>query len=98
MQKFICMILAMVTEAVDAYAKQDLTLARKVMAHDDVVDDYVTRVKSGILGIIAAEPAHGEFALDLLMVAKYFERIGDHCTNIAEWVAFSVTGVHKDCQ
>ena len=89
---------AMVTEAVDAYVKQDLALARKVMAHDDVVDDYFTRVKSGIIDIIAAEPAHGEFALDLLMTAKYFERIGDHCTNIAEWVEFSVTGIHKDCQ
>ena len=89
---------AMVTEAVDAYVKQDLALARKVMAHDDVVDDYFTRIKSGIIDIIAAEPAHGEFALDLLMIAKYFERIGDHCTNIAEWVEFSVTGVHKDCQ
>ena len=89
---------AMVTEAVDAYVKQDLTLAKKVMAHDDVVDNYFTRVKSGIIDIISAEPAHGEFALDLLMIAKYFERIGDHCTNIAEWVEFSVTGIHKDCQ
>ena len=89
---------AMVTEAVDAYVKQDLAFARKVMAHDDVVDNYFTRVKSGIIDIIAAEPAHGEFALDLLMIAKYFERIGDHCTNIAEWVEFSVTGIHKDCQ
>ena len=89
---------AMVTEAVDAYVKQDLDLAKKVMAHDDVVDDYFSRVKNGIIGIIAAEPAQGEYALDLLMIAKYFERIGDHCTNIAEWVEFSVTGVHKDCQ
>lgn len=89
---------SMVTEAVDAYVKQDLEIARKVMAHDDVVDNYFTRVKSGIIDIIAAEPAHGEFALDLLMIAKYFERIGDHCTNIAEWVEFSVTGIHKDCQ
>ena len=88
----------MVTEAVDAYVKQDLELAKKVMAHDDVVDDYFSQVKNGIIGIIAAEPAQGEYALDLLMIAKYFERIGDHCTNIAEWVEFSVTGVHKDCQ
>ena len=88
----------MVTEAVDAYVKQDLDLARKVMAHDDAVDDYFTKVKNGIIEGIAAEPAHGEYALDLLMVAKYFERIGDHCTNIAEWVEFSVTGIHKDCQ
>ena len=89
---------AMVTEAVDAYVKQDLDLAGKVMAHDDVVDDYFNRVKKGIIDTIAAEPAEGEYALDLLMIAKYFERIGDHCTNIAEWVEFSVTGQHKDCQ
>ena len=88
----------MVTEAVDAYVKQDPGLARKVMAHDDVVDDYFTQIKSGIIDMISAEPSHGEYALDLLMIAKYFERIGDHCTNIAEWVEFSVTGVHKDCQ
>ena len=88
----------MVTEAVDAYVKQDLELARKVMAQDDVVDDYFTQVKKGIIDIIAAEPSQGEYALDLLMIAKYFERIGDHCTNIAEWVEFSVIGLHKDCQ
>ena len=88
----------MVTGAVDAYVKQDLELARSVMAHDDVVDDYFNRVKAGILDIIARDPGDGEYALDLLMIAKYFERIGDHCTNIAEWVEFSVTGIHKDCQ
>ena len=87
---------AMVTEAVDAYVKQDLDMARKVMAHDDVVDNYFSQVKSGIIDIIAAEPAHGEYALDLLMIAKYFERIGDHATNIAEWVEFSITGVHPE--
>ena len=88
----------MVTEAVDAYVKQDLELAYAVMKHDDIVDDYFNRVKNGIIGIIAKNPNDGEYALDLLMIAKYFERIGDHCTNIAEWVEFSVTGVHKDCQ
>ena len=88
----------MVTEAVDAYVKQDLELAHAVMKHDDIVDDYFNRVKAGIIDIIAENPAEGEYALDLLMIAKYFERIGDHCTNIAEWVEFSVTGIHKDCQ
>ena len=88
----------MVTEAVDAYVKQDLDMAKKVMAHDDIVDDYFNRVKKGIIGIIAENPNEGEYALDLLMIAKYFERIGDHCTNIAEWVVFSVTGEHKECQ
>ena len=89
---------AMVTEAVDAYVKQDLDLAKKVMAHDDIVDDYFAQVKNGIIDIIAAEPSQGAYALDLLMIAKYFERIGDHCTNIAEWVEFSITGIHQDCQ
>ena len=89
---------SMVTEAVDAYVDQNLELAKKVMAHDDVVDDYFAQVKNGSIDIIAAEPSQGEYALDLLMIAKYFERIGDHCTNIAEWVEFSVTGIHKDCQ
>ena len=88
----------MVTEAVDAYVRQDLQLAHAVMQHDDIVDDYFSRVKAGIIGIIAENPTEGEYALDLLMIAKYFERIGDHCTNIAEWVEFSVTGVHRDCQ
>ena len=88
----------MVTEAVDAYVKQDLELAYTVMKHDDIVDDYFNKVKAGIIGIIAENPTEGEYALDLLMIAKYFERIGDHCTNIAEWVEFSVTGVHRDCQ
>ena len=88
----------MVTEAVDAYVKQDLQLAYAVMKHDDIVDDYFNQVKKGIIGIIAENPNEGEYALDLLMIAKYFERIGDHCTNIAEWVEFSVTGLHKDCQ
>ena len=68
------------------------------MGHDDVVDDYFCRMKTDIIDMIAKNPNYGEYALDLLMIAKYFERIGDHCTNIAEWVEFSVTGVHKECQ
>ena len=62
---------------------------------DDVVDNYFTRIKSGLIDMIAKNPAEGEYALDLLMIAKYFERIGDHATNIAEWVEFSVTGSHN---
>ena len=88
----------MVTEAVDAYVKRDLQLARIVMDYDDVVDNYFNQIKHDILGILAANPGEGEYGLDLLMIAKYFERIGDHCTNIAEWVEFSVTGIHKDSQ
>ena len=88
----------MVREAVDSYVRQDLDMAHKVMGHDDIVDDYFIKVRTSLIDIIAANPADGEYALDLLMIAKYCERIGDHCTNIAEWVEFSVTGVHKDCQ
>ena len=88
----------MVTEAVDAYVKQDLTLAKKVMGDDDIVDDYFNQIKTDIIAIIASDPTDGEYALDLLMIAKYFERIGDHCTNIAEWVVFSPTGIREECQ
>ena len=73
-------------------------MAHAVLAHDDIVDNYFDTVKNNLIDMIASNPADGEYALDLLMIAKYFERIGDHCTNIAEWVAFSVTGTHKDCQ
>ena len=85
----------MVTESVDAYVKCDTMLAEQVIAEDDTVDGYFTQVKERLIGKIAQDPADGEYALDLLMIAKYFERIGDHATNIAEWVIFSVTGVHK---
>ena len=86
----------MVTESVDAYVKHDIMLAEKVVAYDDTVDDYFDQVKRRLITKIAEEPADGEYALDLLMIAKYFERIGDHAVNIAEWVIFSVTGVHKE--
>ena len=86
----------MVTESVDAYVGRDVALAGQVIREDDVVDDYFARVKSALIGRIAHDPSDGELALDLLMIAKYFERIGDHATNIAEWVIFSVTGEHKN--
>ena len=86
----------MVTESIDAYVKQDLALAEKVVAEDDTVDSVFDQVKEQLLGCIARSPEEGEYALDLLMIAKYFERIGDHAVNIAQWVTFSVTGVHKE--
>lgn len=86
----------MVTESVDAYVKCDLSIADAAIRHDDVVDDYFLKVKSSLIRMIAEKPEDGEYALDLLMIAKYFERIGDHAVNIAEWVVFSVTGVHKN--
>ena len=86
----------MVMSSVDAFVKKDVELAEKVIAQDDVVDDYFSKVKYGIISMIAENSTDGEFALDLLMIAKYFERIGDHATNIAEWVIYSVTGKHKE--
>ena len=86
----------MVTESVDAYVKRDTALAQQVIEMDDIVDDYFDQVKAELISIIAGEPADGEYALDLLMIAKYLERIGDHAVNIAEWVIFSVTGRHGE--
>lgn len=85
----------MVTESVDAYVKQDVEIAKKVISHDDVVDDYFKKIKTELIEMISKNPDDGEYAIDLVMIAKYFERIGDHATNIAEWVEFSVTGIHK---
>ena len=86
----------MVTESVDAFVKHDIILAEKVVSYDDTVDNYFEQVKDGLIARIADNPDDGEYDLDLLMIAKYFERIGDHAVNIAEWVMFSVTGVHKE--
>ncbi len=87
--------IGMVTGSVDAYVKRDLALAERVIAEDDVVDDFFDKVKHELIGKIAQDPGDGAYALDLLMIAKYFERIGDHAVNIAEWVIFSVTGEHN---
>ena len=88
--------ITMVTDSIDAYVKQDVALAKSVAEHDDVVDAAFDRVKKTLISMIAKSPDDGEYALDLLMIAKYLERIGDHAVNIAEWVEFSVSGVHKD--
>lgn len=85
----------MVTASVDAFVKQDVTLAAEVIAADDVVDGLFDRVKDYLIDTIGSGTEDGEYAVDILMIAKYFERIGDHATNIAEWVVFAVTGVHK---
>ena len=83
------------TQMVNAYVNDDENLARKVISSDDKIDELFVKTKDKIIDEIAADKANGEKAIDTLMVAKYFERIGDHAVNIAEWVVFSVTGVHK---
>jgi phosphate transport system protein len=87
-------VIAMVTDSVDSFVKKDLSLARAVCAADDRVDALFDQVKTELIGLIAADAAQGRQGLDLLMVAKYLERIGDHATNVAEWVEYSLTGVH----
>ena len=85
----------MVHRAIDAYVRQDVELARQVIASDDTVDGLFTDVKQELIELLGADASRGSEALDLLMIAKYFERIGDHATNIAEWVEYSVTGLYK---
>ena len=82
----------MVTLAIDAFVKKDFDLAKKVGQSDDVIDELFDKVKEETVEIIQRDKALGEQAIDLMMIAKYLERIGDHAVNIAEWVAFSITG------
>ena len=88
--------ISMVQEAVRSFVERDLALARKVIDDDDVVDRLFDETKTRLITFIAQDGANGEYYLDLLMIAKYLERIGDHATNIAEWVLFSITGRHEN--
>lgn len=85
----------MVNDSVEAFVRRDVELAKKVIAADDVVDECFNSVKTSLIGEIAKNAKDGESLLDVMMIAKYFERIGDHAVNIAEWVIFSITGLHK---
>lgn len=85
----------MVTDSVDSFVKKDLQMARAVIKYDDEVDRLFEAVKSELTELIRADAARAGLALDLLMVAKYLERIGDHAVNVAEWVAYSITGTRK---
>mgnify|MGYP000560918100 CR=1 FL=1 len=86
---------SMVTKCIDAYVKQDLKLAREVIDFDDIVDDLFDEVKDEILQGMRKGITTDVQSLDYLMIAKYYERIGDHATNIAEWVVYSINGHHK---
>jgi len=85
----------MVTDSIEAYMKKDLDLARSVMEYDNYVDKLFLEVKSDLTELIHKNSDNISQSIDLLMAAKYFERIGDHAENIAEWVEFSITGHHK---
>lgn len=86
--------ISMVIDSIDAFVEKDLEKARAVLAHDDVVDGLFETVKQAVVKQIRSDMENGEQAVDVLMIAKYFERIGDHATNIAEWVIYSITGEH----
>ncbi len=86
----------MLVQSVDAFVNKDMDKAKEVIAHDDIIDELFGRVKKELINMIHENAEVGEQASDLLMAAKYFERIGDHATNISEWVIFSITGEHPD--
>lgn len=86
----------MVIKSVDAFVGRNMELAHWVIDHDDVVDDLFNDFKQELIKEINENVENGEMATDMLMVAKYFERIGDHATNIAEWVIYSITGTHEN--
>ncbi len=85
----------MVTGSIDAYVKQDLALAQDIQKQDDIVDGLFDKVKDELMVLIEKKGVSAEEALDYIMTAKYFERIADHAVNVAEWVEYSITGVHK---
>jgi phosphate transport system protein len=91
-------VVNMVTFSIDAFVRKDLELAKKVIEQDDIVDELFVKIKKDLLTQVRENPEIGESAFDMLQVAKYYERIGDHAENIAEWVIFSITGVHKNKQ
>lgn len=86
----------MVVKSIDAFVNKDLELAQEVISMDDVVDDLFIKIKQELIGLINQDASNGEQATDLLMIGKYFERIGDHAVNIAQWVTFSITGEHGE--
>ncbi len=86
----------MVTDSVESFVKKDIDLAHEAIAHDDVVDNLFSKVKKELIEAVSDGHENAEALIDLLMIAKYFERIGDHAENIAEWVIYSITGKHEE--
>lgn len=85
-------VIHMVTDSIDSFVKQDGNLSRSVIEYDDVVDDYFNSIKHSLVQLLKTQEGSSEAMVDLLMIAKYYERIGDHAVNIAKWVLFSLTG------
>lgn len=85
----------MVTESIDSFVKKDLKAAQKVVQYDDKVDALFLKVKEELPALIEKDAKNAQYYIDLIMIAKYFERIGDHAENIAQWVEYSITGKHE---
>ena len=88
----------MVTDSIESFVKNDVTIAMEAIKYDDVIDELFVIMKNELIQAIQANEEDAEALVDLLMIAKYFERIGDHAENIAEWVIYSITGKHVDCE
>ena len=86
----------MVKKSIEAFIRSDLDLAKKVCASDDEVDELFLAARRDLIELIRHDVTLSGQAIDMLMIAKYFERIGDHATNIGEWVIYAITGEHKD--
>lgn len=86
----------MVTDSIDSFVKKDVDMAHSVIKHDTIVDDLFDKIKGELISAIEQKSANAEELCDLLMIAKYFERIGDHAENIADWVIYSITGKHTE--
>ena len=85
----------MLVKSIEAFVNKDIVLAGEVIGRDDRVDELFAEIKDELIDLIHQDTNNGAQAADFLMIAKYLERIGDHATNIAEWVIFSITGQHK---
>lgn len=88
-------VIRMTNESIDSFVKRDLKLAKKVIEDDDIVDKLFLEIKKELITLVQEDNHNGEYYMDLLMIAKYLERIGDHTTNIAEWVEYTITGKHQ---
>ena len=86
----------MVKLSIQAFVNKDLEMAKEAKLYYDIIDEFFCLIKNDLINIIQQNPDSGEYAINVLMIAKYFERIGDHATNIAEWVEFSITGMHGE--
>ena len=89
---------SMVTDSVEAFVKKEFKTCGQVIEKDDIVDEMFASIKKKLMELVRSQDVDAEPALDLLMAAKYFERIGDHAVNVAEWVEYSVTGIHKSSE